>query len=356
MSLFHYKNLYVRELAWVMCSPNLLVPTRRSQRSALELPLVWDSDCRAYYQRFASRLDQLESDPSELLEWLSDLKSSRIGLRFEHYLHFWLRWIAPGADAVCKGLTLTDTATSGRTLGQLDFLWRDSSGATQHWEAAVKFYLYWPFSPVWQSKDGDTAQWLGPNANDCFEAKLTHLRQRQIPIAASEIAQQTLQQSRWSLPAHSSAFVKGYLFYPLADASSQTQDAMATWKLGGETRVLAPAASEISAQPVSRAHLKGWWQAYPIQHLPSVSPHSQWLVLPKLYWLAPVTVASRRELERLSLELFDQAQLMRYCDSHFQASQRSLMIVEMKTDGAGLHEISRGMLTHPSFPFLTATS
>lgn len=356
MSLFHFKNLYVRELAWVMCSPNLLAPSRRSQRGELELPLVWDADCRGYYQQFLSRLEQLDQSPEDLLAWLANLRSPRLGLRFEHYLHYWLRWIAPHSDALCHGLTLNEPGPGGRTLGQLDFLWRDQNGLTQHWEAAVKFYLYWPNMPAWHDANGEAAQWLGPNANDCFEAKLTHLRQRQLPIAASETARQALQQGNWSLPAHSAAFVKGYLFYPLA--ADNVSESTATWRLGGETRVIAPSSNAILEQPLSRAHLKGWWQHFSAQQLrmPRVSPHSQWLVLPKQYWMAPLCAPSVADLAALQLSLFDDQQLQQFAQSHFQHSPRSLMIVEMKNEPESVYEISRGMLTHPEFPFLRTGS
>jgi len=346
MSLFHFKNILVRELAWVMCSPNLLVPDKQSQRHADSLALVWDADCRAYFSRFQESLRQLDDDPRALQDWMAATASPRLGIRFERYLEYWLRWIAP-AQEMLKGLTLHEQG--GRTLGQMDFLWRDHDNHTRHWEAAVKYYLYWPGDSAWTIGNGLATRWLGPNANDCFEAKISHLLQHQIPIAHSEAAQQALAQRHWDSKVNSAVFLKGYLFYPLAEDDEKRE----TWRLGGQTKVIAPADHSVNGQCLSQAHLKGWWQKYPYTRLARVSPHSQWLVLPKQYWLAPFAVASQQTLDEMGLNLLDDGQLRRHCDAHFSTSQRSLMLLEILKKDNQLHEIARAMLLHPHWPNLT---
>ena len=344
MSLFNFKNILVRELAWVMCSPNLLVPARQSLRHDNVLPLVWDADCRCYYQAFLAELQKLDQHPAALQAWMSSLTSTRLGIRFERYLAFWLSWIVPQASDLLPSVTLYQEETSGRTLGQLDFLWRDQERLSRHWEAAVKFYLY---HPQQSGQQRDAAQWLGPNANDSFEAKLTRLLQHQIPIAQSAAAQRVVQARQWDLPLHSSVFLKGYLFYPVTTADADT----ASWRLGGDTRVLAPASEEVCGQRLSRAHLKGWWQQFPYRALPQVAPDSHWLVLPKRLWLAPLSLA-KVDCAEQELSLYNTAQLQQYCESHFSRSQRSLMVAEMRQKHGQIHEIARGMLVHPDWPNL----
>jgi len=344
MSLFNFKNSLVRELAWVMCSPNLLSPMLQSQRASDDIPLVWDADCRRYYQQFADQLQRLDQDPEPLHAWMATLKSPRLGIRFERYLEYWLHWITARTEDVISGLTINDPQPGGRTLGQLDFVWRDRHGSTQHWEAAVKYYLYWP-AP---GKSSASRHWLGPNANDSFEAKLTHLQQQQIPRAECKQVRHELQERDWDVVVHSALFLKGYLFYPLAEDGDDCE----TWRLGGGTRVIAPTTEVICRQRLSRAHLKGWWQKFPYSHLPRVSPQSRWLVLPKSDWLAPFAVFSEADLGDRGLELFNDDQLRHFCESHFTTSERAIMIVEMLDNGTYTHEISRAMVLDPSWPDL----
>jgi len=343
MSLFHFKNIAVRELAWVMCSPNLLAPAKHSALGGEGLPLVWDADCRAYYQRFYNALCALDHHPQALHDWLQGVKSPRLGIRFERYLEYWLRWIVARETDVLKGVSLRDSSAQGRTLGQLDFVWRDDSNNTRHWEAAVKFYLYYPKG---KTEREIHSYWLGPSANDSLEAKIAHLIEHQIPIGNSPVADRELALRHWTAPLVSAAFLKGYLFYPLAELSSE-QD---TWRLGGATRVMAPHQQTVLEQQLSRAHLKGWWVRFPYAALPRVASQSRWLILPKRYWLAPFRVESAADLQALGLRLFDDLQLQHHCETQFSDSQRSLMVLEMLATQDACHEIARGMILHPLWP------
>lgn len=336
MSLFHFKNPLVRQLAWVMCSPNLLAPLIKSERQSDTPELVWDASCRQYFQRFQQQLMQLEQHPEPLQAFMQGSRSPRLGIQFERLLEYWLRWIAGDERNLQSNLVLQ--RPGDQTLGQLDFVWREN-GQTWHWEAAVKFYLY--------HAGGETEHWLGPNANDSFEAKLQHLMQHQLPVAQSELARQCLAETPFSEP-RSALFLKGYLFYPLADAAA---DPAHTMRLGANTLVRRADSERVLSLPLSAAHLKGWWQHYPYLGLPRVSEHSSWLPLPKSHWLGPQCFDAR-QLQQLKLAPLDETGLAAYCATHFERSQRALMLLEMLPKHECYYEISRGMLVAPAWPNL----
>jgi hypothetical protein len=336
MSLFHFNNPLVRQLAWVMCSPNLLAPLKKSERRANAPELVWDISCRQYYQRFQDQLLRLDQDPTVLQEFMRGCGSPRLGIQFECLLEYWLRWIVAEPQDLQTGLVLQKPGE--QTVGQLDFVWHDAEQAW-HWEAAVKFYLYHPGL--------SQPNWLGPNANDSFESKLNHLIQHQLPVAHGELARQLFADTRFA-QLRSALFLKGYLFYPLAQDPA---DPAASVRLGGNTRAYPARSQQVIGMPLSAAHLKGWWQHFPYRSMPRVSTNSAWLVLPKSLWLGPQCFEPQ-QLQQQGLQLLDDNALQTYCGTHFKDQQRALMILEMTEKHGRYYEISRGMLVAPTWPDL----
>lgn len=49
-----------------------------------------DQIWQTHYQRYEERLKQLDQHPQALIDFLAQLKSTRLGLRFENLLWFWL--------------------------------------------------------------------------------------------------------------------------------------------------------------------------------------------------------------------------------------------------------------------------
>lgn len=140
-----------------------------------------------------------EIELDELARFLEERHSHRVGYYFENLIDYWLQHSAD-ASQVKRQIRI---ANEERTIGELDFAFRNRAGELCHWEAAVKFYLYSPRP----NKDG--SHWLGPNARDYLEKKWNRLRTHQLPLAARHFDE----------PVCSRPFVKGILFQPLLGES-----------------------------------------------------------------------------------------------------------------------------------------
>lgn len=174
-------------------------------------------------------------------------KTARLGVYFENLWEFAFAH-HPDYKLLARNLPLRD---AGRTLGELDFVVHHlPSGATEHWEIAVKFYL-----------QVGSKHWVGPGLRDRLDIKLARMREHQLPVSRQPLVQQLLAQQdiqserQWAL-------MPGRLFRPLC----------------GNLPPLLP-----DINPGSTAY---WWatgadflQTYTDQ------PY-RWAILPKRAWLA----------------------------------------------------------------------
>lgn len=165
-----YKHPAVRQLAFAIASPNIL----KHSPDELEIvhPFDWHHDhfWQHYYQRYASRLEQLDQDPTALLDFLAQLKSTRLGLRFEMLIWFWLTE-SQYHDFELLGHSI-QMIDGPRTLGELDFLLRNRlTNQIEHWEVALKYYL--------AERDNQLAYWYGLNRSDTLQRKLRHFTEKQ---------------------------------------------------------------------------------------------------------------------------------------------------------------------------------
>ncbi len=188
----------VRDLAWVIIAPPMLIDTPWPQRHPLA-----GSDWVQQPHRLEHWLRQLDRDSYPLLQCLSQGRTRRLGLYYERLWQFAVQH-APGIEWIAANLPIR---REGHTLGELDLLLRDGEGV-HHLELAIKLYL----GPQ-QGNGLDTAQWLGPGCHDRLDRKLAHLHEHQLPISARP-------ESREALAAlgiesfRSHLWLGGYLLYP----------------------------------------------------------------------------------------------------------------------------------------------
>jgi hypothetical protein len=190
----HFKQHVVRELAFVIASPPLLQQWPHAQANQhIQLPdtQFWQH----HFDAYLPRLQQLDRDPSPLHTHLQQLRSSRLGLRFEALMAFWLQDAAYHSyQLIGKNIKLL---SNQRTLGEIDFLLlNQDTQHVEHWEVAVKFYLG---EGLLVPQD-----WLGLNRKDSLDRKLTHIINHQ--FSAEMVDQYQIQQRK--------AIIKGRLFYP----------------------------------------------------------------------------------------------------------------------------------------------
>lgn len=103
------------------------------------------------------------------------MQSNRVGRYFEDLVSFYLTQIR-GFELVAERKQLIH---EGRTLGELDFLFRDSNGSLVHLETAVKFYLRLKSGTI------NHSQLIGPDPSDTFERKIDHMLGHQLSLGKS---------------------------------------------------------------------------------------------------------------------------------------------------------------------------
>lgn len=160
---------------------------------------------------------------------------------------------------------------AGQTLGALDLLhWDRLANTYRHTELAVKFYL----------RHGDGSElnhWFGPNAIDRLDIKLDRLKKHQLTLPDHPSAQLAIDQwllaaklpSRASAHWRSQLIMQGWLFHPFNQRPS----------------------ARLHAQ-INGAHLQGQWLHHKNAHA-LLDDSENWLILPKLYWLARANIEKR---------------------------------------------------------------
>ncbi|AOA57407.1 DUF1853 family protein [Acinetobacter larvae] len=197
----NYRHSIVRQLAFCIASPNILRYSPDTLENSQHFQWHDTKFWQQQYQYYQPRLAQLDRDPQPLIAFMQQLKSTRLGLRFEYLLWFWLtEQDYHPFQLLAHSLQLID----GRyTLGELDFvLYNQEQQRIEHWEVALKYYL--------AEQDASLKHWYGLNRDDTLLKKLTHYSQQQFQF--SHAGEHAIEQRF--------AIMKGQLF--LATDMSQT--------------------------------------------------------------------------------------------------------------------------------------
>ena len=282
----HLVHPHVRALAWLLDAPDLLDPADPHWEGRIaslgELPPATD----AWLQR-------VDSDPSGLNAELGERIYTRLGLYAEKLMAFYYR---EHGMLVAHGLQVR--AARDDTVGEFDFLLEAGPDALAHIEFATKFYLL----------EGEAASrfdtFVGPNLADSLGAKMRKIFDKQLALGQHPAAQAVL-----ARPVSSArALVKGWLFYP---AGSQPQ-----------------------TDGISALHCRGFWCA--LEEVAALEAQ-QFVVLPRLQWLAPYRAGSADGL-------LSRAQLHDKLAAQFEALPMPVLVAVVREVESGLVETGRGFI------------
>ena len=160
----------MRQLAFAVGSPNILSHIPNELELIHHFELHDSQTWQRHLSHYHPRLEFLDQHPEELIKFVQQLKSTRLGLRFEMLVWFWLL-----DDAFHPYRLLGHSLQKiegAKTLGELDFLLLNSdTGQIEHWEVALKYYL--------AEADFSLPHWYGLNRTDTLIRKMKHFTQKQ---------------------------------------------------------------------------------------------------------------------------------------------------------------------------------
>lgn len=284
---FHLlRHQAVRDLAWCCLSPPLLqeLPGSNTQIFPLADIGIWPW------------LQALDKHPGPLLDALTQIKSTRLGIYYESLWRFYFTH-APHWQLLAHNFPIN---RGKATLGAFDFLCRHGDDYW-HIETAVKFYLCDTHDP---QQAQDWRHWIGPNSNDRFDLKLARLRDHQLPLHQTPEGHTALQQrfpqaGQW----RSGLCLQGYLFSPAPATLSINQLTSAEY-IHSLPRVLHSHASQA---------LGFWWYLRDFLTLIAATKPSSdkfsWIILEREQWFSPVQILDvnlTKEMELLSQKLMHQ--------------------------------------------------
>ena len=287
----HLRRDHVRALAWLLDSPDLL-----------------DADAPAWAGRVATLgavtpatadwLERLDADPSELDAALGEKTYTRLGLYAEKLMAF---YFAQQGRLVRHGMQIR--ASRNDTVGEFDFLLEHGADALEHIEFATKFYLQRGASAT------DLDALVGPNLADSLGMKMRKIFERQLTLGQHPAAQALLPHP----VTLARALVKGWLFYP--------------------------AGSWPAMQGIMSGHCRGFWCS-----LDTISqlPDADYVILPKLHWLAPCRADSANWVlsrEGLTDHLTDQ----------FETSSTPVLVAIVQERNGTFEELDRGFIVPPNW-------
>jgi hypothetical protein len=282
----HLVHPHVRALAWLLDAPDLLDPHDPHWEGRIASLGVLPPAIDAWLQR-------VDDDPSALDAELGTRVYTRLGLYAEKLMAFYYR---QHGMLVAHGLQVR--AARNDTVGEFDFLLDAGPDAVEHIEFATKFYLL----------EGEAASrfdtFVGPNLADSLGAKMRKIFEKQLALGQHPAAQAVLPRP----VVRARALVKGWLFYPLGAGHGM--------------------------QGISVQHCRGFWCALgEVGRLEA----QQFVLLPRLQWLAPYRCASNEGL-------LDRDALQASLAVQFEAVPMPVLVAAVREEGGGLVETGRGFI------------
>lgn len=194
-----FKTPIVRQLAFCIASPNIIASLPPELHLTFLFELHDDAFWKNCYLNYQSRLAELDVNPEPLMAFMANIKSTRLGIRFETLLWFWLQ---DNPDEKYHPYRLIKHSLQqidgAKTVGELDFLLLNTqTNQIEHWEVALKFYL--------AEQHYQLPFWYGLNREDTLQKKLQHFTRKQFQF--TNVIGYTIQKRF--------AVLKGQLYLPL---------------------------------------------------------------------------------------------------------------------------------------------
>lgn len=251
-----------------------------------------------------SRLAGWAIDPESRPAALAEPANPRLGYYFERLYECMLTEFL-GWPLLAKNLQVRDVA--GRTLGELDFVVQNPhTGAVEHHEIAVKFYLGY-------AGQGEDTRWFGPNSRDRLDLKVNRLLEHQSRLGERPETQALLADLGVDEPVTPRIFLPGYLFYPD----------------GGTVQL---------PDFVPGDHLRGHWLYH---HETRSRDTRHWVPLHKPHWLGPWWQQEPPDAGLASTALASVEEYRR---------PRLFAALEQATDTGFWHETARTFVVPSSWP------
>lgn len=303
------KSEAVRDLWWSLLGPGLLDPTH----SRFVGRVLADPWFAAQVEKSREWFERCDANSATLEQVVSSQvgASPLLGRYFEALIAYWIReCLRP--ESLKWGFVFNE---GGRTLGELDFLFRPKGETVwQHWEASVKFYLCAARS---MEEALDPRFFVGPMTRDRLDIKIDKLFEHQLRMPESPEARKTLDAAGVG-KVESRAWMKGMLFYPLNVGKWPTPTG------------------------VSDSHARGWWCTSDQIEFLGDERGEGWVLLSRHRWLSPV-FSPEPGLSR--------GQMMQSCAEHFERHLSPLMWAEIRASESGIWcEIRRGIVVSPRWP------
>ncbi|PWK51970.1 DUF1853 family protein [Pleionea mediterranea] len=174
---------------------------------------------KTFYSRLKQTLEQQPDVALKLIKgYLSELKTKRLGERFEAYWNAAIE-LHPDYRLITSNFPLRD---QGKTLGELDLVIQClKTEQLFHIELTCKFYLQVPGV-------SGLRQWVGPGQADRLDKKIHRLEQHQLQLPQTPIASSLLEKNNLDIK-RSYSVIKGRLYTSIAenkpDFDAQINDA-----------------------------------------------------------------------------------------------------------------------------------
>ncbi len=276
----------VDDLIWAINSPSLISN------------VFLDSGGEEKLQGGVQPIEVGDISREHLGEFIKSSKDRRVGRYFERLMLYWLTHVRQ-VKMVAHGLQIRD---GNQTLGEIDFLFSDEQQLLNHWEVAIKFYLYDPE----HFRNG--SHHLGPNATDNFEAKTNRMFEHQLLQSQRDFPEVAIRR----------AFVKGRIFYPM--------------EMTGKS--VAPAR-------LAEDHLTGWWiRDSELARLQR--PNCMYRIREKPHWLDGARACEG------SLQMPEE--FVRQLSEHFDSEGYPVYVSQFQLTDEGMRESSCGFVVPDAWP------